>query len=178
MLSLTLDVLVFTLTFAKTIRHAIEMRKARLGNSLGYFILRDGAMYFLAKLLIGVSATTVFFIPASGTIGNWLTVLVAISNPLTIVLINRLVLNLRQVSRLQDGNTSTLGGISTIQEPAFATNPILGNLGAPLRVDPDEDYHDDENEEIGVDGGAEVDAEREIVNHTEIIAEPRNPSDV
>ncbi|TDL16096.1 hypothetical protein BD410DRAFT_777482, partial [Rickenella mellea] len=64
-LSLLIDVLVFTLTFAKTIRHTIEMRNVGLGNGLGYFILRDGALYFLAKLLIGISSTTIYFVPAS-----------------------------------------------------------------------------------------------------------------
>ncbi|TDL18642.1 hypothetical protein BD410DRAFT_842679 [Rickenella mellea] len=66
-LALTLDVLVFGLTFAKTIHHAIEMRKVGLGNSLGYFFLRDGAMYFLAKLLIGVVGITIFFV-SSGVV--------------------------------------------------------------------------------------------------------------
>ncbi|TDL18633.1 hypothetical protein BD410DRAFT_806357 [Rickenella mellea] len=171
-LSLIIDILVFTLTFAKTIHHAIGMRKVGLGNSLGYFMLRD-VLGFSTKLLIGVVGTVVFF----GAIGNWLVVLAAISNPLTIILINRLVLSLRQVSHIR-GNVPTLGAIGTIQEPAFATNPVLGNLGAPLRLGIEEDYDDDEVEEISVDDEAEVVGEREIVNHTEIIEELRNPSDV
>ncbi|TDL16080.1 hypothetical protein BD410DRAFT_649404 [Rickenella mellea] len=149
--SLVFDILLFTLTTAKTIRHTIEMRKVGLGNGLGYFILRDGAMYFLAKLLIGVVGTTIFFVPASGAIGNWLTVLGAISNPLTIILITRLVLNLKQVSHSRNGNSPTHGTIGTIEEPVFATNSFLGNLGAPLRMDPEVD----EIEEIGVGDGAE-----------------------
>ncbi|TDL19173.1 hypothetical protein BD410DRAFT_900377 [Rickenella mellea] len=151
------------------------MRKVGLANSLGYFILRDGAMYFLAKLLFGVVGTIVFFVPASGVIGSWLTVLIAVTNPLTIILINRLVLNLRQVSHLQEGNAPTLGTIDTIQEPAFATNSLLGNLGAPLRVGLDVDY---EIEEIGVDDDAEAVEERGIVDHSDIPEEPRDSNHV
>ncbi|TDL15204.1 hypothetical protein BD410DRAFT_845410 [Rickenella mellea] len=164
-LSLLLDVLVFTLTFAKTIRHAVEMRQAGLGNGLGYFILRDGAMYFLAKLLFGVLGVTVFFLPASGgAVADWVSVLVGISNPLTIILVTRLVLNLRQVSRLQEGHASTLDAIITVQEPAFAANSLLGNLGAPLRMGTEDD---DEIEEIRVDDEAEAVGEVGIVEQSE-----------
>ncbi|TDL18651.1 hypothetical protein BD410DRAFT_830799 [Rickenella mellea] len=131
-LVLVFDVLVFGLTAAKTIRHTMEMRKMRLGNGLGYFILRDGIMYFLAKLLLGIVAIVIFTTPANTT---WDIVLPAIGNALTIVLINRLVLNLRQVSHIQEANGPSLATIGSFQaEPEFATNSILGNLGAPLRV--------------------------------------------
>ncbi|TDL16075.1 hypothetical protein BD410DRAFT_808395 [Rickenella mellea] len=192
-LALILDVLVFTFTFAKTIRHTIEMRNVGLGNGLGYFILRDGTMYFLfirfpvffyhktltvmafrAKLLFGVVGTILYF----GVVGSCLEIVTDMSGPLTIILINRLVLNLRQVSHIQEGNTPKLGAIGTIQEPAFATNSILGNLGAPLRVGPAEDYDDDETKEIVFNDGAEVVEERGIANLMEVIEEPRNPSDV
>ncbi|TDL16090.1 hypothetical protein BD410DRAFT_650112 [Rickenella mellea] len=109
-------------------------------------------------------------------IGNWLTVVNNLSNPLTIILINRLVLNLRQVSHLKTGNASTLGAIDTIQEPAFATNSLLGNIGAPLRVGPEEDYDDDEIEDIRVDAEVGVVDTRGTVNHTERIEVSRNPS--
>ncbi|TDL18082.1 hypothetical protein BD410DRAFT_843077 [Rickenella mellea] len=177
-LTLFLDIVVFTLTFAKTIHQAIEMRKLGLGNGLGYFILRDGTMYFLAKLVFGVVATTIFFVPASGAIGNWVGIIIHMSDVLTIILINRLVLNLRRVSHIQEGNVPTLGPIGTIQEPAFATYSILGNLGAPLRMGEEDKHDDDVTEEVNIDDGAEVVEEREIGNHTEIIEEPRFPSEV
>ncbi|TDL21208.1 hypothetical protein BD410DRAFT_899032, partial [Rickenella mellea] len=182
--SLIIDVLVFTLTFAKTIRHAIEMRKVGLGNGLGYFILRDGAMYFLAKLLLGVVGAVVFFVPASvwiscargndclsflkGSIGNWVGLLAALNDPLAVILINRLVLNLRQMSHVQEGSAPTHGEIGTIQEPAFATNSILGNIGAQLRVDPE----DGEMDEIRVEDEDEVVEVCGIVNRNEIIEVP------
>ncbi|TDL19082.1 hypothetical protein BD410DRAFT_449565 [Rickenella mellea] len=148
------------------------MKKVGLGNGLGYFILRDGTMYFLAKLLIGVIGTILFFIPASDTLGSWIGVLTSISHPLTYSITNRLVLNLRQVSHLQERNEPAIG---TIQEPAFATNSLLGNLGAPLRVGPDED---DEIEQIGVDSEVEVGEEYGSVDDNRITEEFRDISDV
>ncbi|TDL19002.1 hypothetical protein BD410DRAFT_452889 [Rickenella mellea] len=151
------------------------MRKAGLGNGLGYFILRDGTMFFFAKLVLGVVGTTLFIVPAADVIGTWVIVISALNNPLTIVLINRLVLNLRQVSHVHERNAPTHSTIITIQEPEFAANSLLGNLGAPLRVGPE----DDETEEVvGVDEEAEVVKEFRIVGHGAIIEEPRDPSDV
>ncbi|TDL16099.1 hypothetical protein BD410DRAFT_650335 [Rickenella mellea] len=132
--TLVLDVLIFSLTFWKTIGHAIEMRKVGLGNSLGYFILRDGTMYFLAKMLTSVSAITVNRFPGvQGTLGS---IVPSIGNVLAVILTNRLVLNLRQVSHIQEVNPT----IGTFQaEPEFARNSLIGNLGAPLRIDSDDD---------------------------------------
>ncbi|TDL19089.1 hypothetical protein BD410DRAFT_842345 [Rickenella mellea] len=114
---------------------------------------------------------------AKGTIGNWLTVLVGVSNPLTINLINRLVLNLRRVSHIQEGNAPTFDAIGTIHEPAFANNSLLGNLGAPLRVGSDSE-DDDDIDEISVEDQAEVVEKSKIEDHSEIIEVPRDPSDV
>ncbi|TDL16067.1 hypothetical protein BD410DRAFT_648676 [Rickenella mellea] len=152
----------------------MEMRKLGLRNGLGYFILRDGTIYFLAQLLFGVVSIIVFLVPASGTIGNWLGVAGQVTNSLTVILINRLVLNLRQVSHFQDGKPPTLGTIGTIQEPAFAANSLLGNLGAPLRVDPEDE---EEPEEVGVDDEAGIVEEHGFVDHGGITEEPRGPSD-
>ncbi|TDL18624.1 hypothetical protein BD410DRAFT_792990 [Rickenella mellea] len=99
----------------------------------------------------------------------------SISNPLTVILITRLVLNLRQVSHSQEGYPPTLGAIGTIQEPAFAINSILGNLGAPLRVGPGDD---DVIEEMGSVDVRQVAEERGMAEDSEIIEEPRYSSDV
>ncbi|TDL16076.1 hypothetical protein BD410DRAFT_844692 [Rickenella mellea] len=147
-LGLILDVLVFGFTFAKTIRHAIEMRRVALGNGLGYFILRDGTMYFLAKLMFGVLGTILFFIPVPDQTANWFDVTPSIANSVALLLAIRLVLNLRQVSRNQEAGNLTLGGIETIRDPVFATNSFLGNIGAQLRVGPNEE---EEIEEIPID---------------------------
>ncbi|TDL21403.1 hypothetical protein BD410DRAFT_804317 [Rickenella mellea] len=179
-LALYFDVLLFALTFAKTIRHAIEMRKVGLRNGLGYFILRDGTTVFFHRygfrVFVVVNVDSLVS-PKGGGI-NWLGLVIPISNPLTAILINRLVLNLRQVSsHLQEVKLPTLGliDIGTIHEPPFATNSLLGNLGAPLRVGPEDDS---ELEGIGIDGEAEVVEERGTLDHNEIIEVLPDPYDV
>ncbi|TDL18686.1 hypothetical protein BD410DRAFT_806397 [Rickenella mellea] len=171
-IQLCLDILVFALTFAKTIHLAVEMKKLGLSNGLGYFILRDGngaltnkglqarcifcsldfcgvfkilmVVLCRAKLLIGVMLIAALF----GTLGELGLMVEGLSSPLTAILVNRLVLSLRQVSRFHDGNAPTLCAIRTVPEPVFATNSFLGNVGAPLRVGPvDDDESDDSNNE-------------------------------
>ncbi|TDL21683.1 hypothetical protein BD410DRAFT_866715 [Rickenella mellea] len=161
-IALTLDILVFGFTFSQTLHHAREMRKFGLRNGLGYFMLRD-VVGFRARLLIGVVSTTIFFRIIRG-IGNI---------RLTVILINRLVLNLRQVSHLQEGHALTLDATGTIREPVFATNSILGNIGAPLRVGSEDDG---EVEEIGVDAEAEVVEDCRMVDRSGI-TETCDPSD-
>ncbi|TDL17901.1 hypothetical protein BD410DRAFT_775512 [Rickenella mellea] len=173
-ISLIFGVLVFTLTFAKTIRHAVEMRKVGLGKSLAYFILRDGTLYFLANLLFQVVNAAVYFIPASWSIGNWLGVAISFSNTLTVILTNRLVLNLRRVSHRREGNALTIGEIGTIHVPAFAISSLIGNLGAPLRVGPEDDS---EIEEIGVDYEAVATEDCGIAHHSNNVEELRGLSD-
>ncbi|TDL16100.1 hypothetical protein BD410DRAFT_650697 [Rickenella mellea] len=174
-LALILDVLVFGFTFAKTIHNTIEMWKVGFGNGLGYFILRDGTMYFLAKSIIGVLGTTLFFIPIPEQIDSWLGVIPSVANPLTLVLASRLFLNLRQVSRKQDACDRTLGTIDTIRDPVFATDSFLGNIGAPLRVGPDEEY---EVEEIPTGFEPDIVEKRGIADENEITDDSRAPSNV
>ncbi|TDL16078.1 hypothetical protein BD410DRAFT_795700 [Rickenella mellea] len=133
-LSLLLDILLFGFTLAKTIHHTIEMKKVGLGDGLGYFILRDGALMF------GVLGTILFFDQTA----NWLEVTPSIANSVALILASRLVLNLRQVSRSQCSGGRTLGSIESIRDPVFATNSFLGNIGAQLRVGPDDDDHIEE----------------------------------
>ncbi|TDL19108.1 hypothetical protein BD410DRAFT_792524 [Rickenella mellea] len=61
------------------------------------------------------------------------------------------------------------------KEPVVATNSLLGNLGALLRVGPEDD---EEIGEIDVDDESEIVEERGIVDHSDIIEVPRDPSDV
>ncbi|TDL18643.1 hypothetical protein BD410DRAFT_900724 [Rickenella mellea] len=110
---------------------------------------------------------------AKGNIGQWGVVVSEINEPLTAILVNRLVLNLRQVSHLHEGNAPALRGTGTIHEPVFATNSFLGNLGAPLRVGPEDE---DEIEEVGVDDGAEVVGGYRIVDQSDSTEDVRDPS--
>ncbi|TDL18654.1 hypothetical protein BD410DRAFT_900726 [Rickenella mellea] len=132
-LVLAFDTLVFCLTSVRTIRHTRDMKRAGLGLGLGYVMLRDGTLYFLFAFVISVADLIFYNLPDYGGSAG---LVEGIGSAVTVVLINRLVLNLRQVShRRETGQT-----LKTIEdEPEFATNSVLGNLGAPLRTGHEED---------------------------------------
>ncbi|TDL16065.1 hypothetical protein BD410DRAFT_808387 [Rickenella mellea] len=71
------------------------------------------------------------------------------------VLTCRLVLNLRQVSRTPKLQTISLLDAGPQEEPEFATNSILGNIGAPLRigreVDDEEDLESPVDDQISLE---------------------------
>jgi hypothetical protein len=63
---------------------------------------------------------------------------------LAAIMTMRLVLNLRQVAdHTIHGSVRTISSLGDIPEPVFATNSVLGNIGAPLR-DVDDDRVFDE----------------------------------
>ncbi|TDL21693.1 hypothetical protein BD410DRAFT_287397 [Rickenella mellea] len=135
-ITLVFDMFVFILTFAKTIRHILVMRKVGMKNGLGYIILRDGTLYFFAKVLISIAEISVFCFPSFEN--TWGTLIPNFGNVVVITVVTRLVLNLRQVARTE----ASLTTIDTLHvEPEFATNSVLGNLGAPLRVAYGEDTY-------------------------------------
>ncbi|TDL16071.1 hypothetical protein BD410DRAFT_648774 [Rickenella mellea] len=137
-LTLVFDFAVFSLTFAKTIRHTIEMRQLGLGEGLGYYILRDGIVYFFFQMFIHAAIITVYNVGVGKGV-TWEGEISTIGNTLVVNMACRLVLNLRQVSRTPHLRT-TFGGVGTVvEEPAFATNPLLGNIGASLRIGPEDD---------------------------------------
>ncbi|TDL16072.1 hypothetical protein BD410DRAFT_649016 [Rickenella mellea] len=141
-LILVFDVAVFSLTFARTIHHTMQMRKLKLGNSLGYVILRDGILYFLFQMVIHAAIITIYNIFNQGV--DWAGEISVIGNVLVVILTCRLVLNLRQVSHTPELQSTSSGQIGTMtEEPEFATNSILGNLGAPLRIGPEFDDEDE-----------------------------------
>ncbi|TDL18626.1 hypothetical protein BD410DRAFT_842669 [Rickenella mellea] len=98
----------------------------------------------------------IYHLTAIQTQENWLGLIPLVANPyatfiillaitlliwmdsVTLVLVSRLVLNLRQVSYKQEPGERTLGTIDTIRDPVFAANSLLGNIGAQLRIGPDE----------------------------------------
>ncbi|TDL20857.1 hypothetical protein BD410DRAFT_804754 [Rickenella mellea] len=121
---------VFILTFAKTYRHTIEMRKIDLQNGLAYYILRD-VCRFRVNMLVSVSAVIM------NLNHFWRSTVVYVGSAITMSIISRLVLNLRSVAHMQVNNVA----IRTITlEPEFATNSLLGNLGAPLRIDAEDEF--------------------------------------
>ncbi|TDL18650.1 hypothetical protein BD410DRAFT_842682 [Rickenella mellea] len=141
-------------------------------------LIAEASQLFRRRYGFPVSAAAIVHpsIATKDSIGNWIAVLITISNPLTVILINRLVLNLRQVSHFQEGTTTTRGTADTNQELAFATNSLLGNIGAPLRMGP-EDEEEIELDLLG-DDGVNVVRESRIVDLSDLIEEPRSPPNV
>ncbi|TDL20722.1 hypothetical protein BD410DRAFT_364429 [Rickenella mellea] len=130
-LLLTFDTVVFVLTFYKTFRSAAHMKKLGMTNSLTFWLLRDGFIYYFGRILLVVFDILSFSFPQFFQYDYSLEILNAVGN----ILINHLLLNLRHVSARQSG-----GGFSqnTLPEVAFASNATIGNIGAPLTEDPEE----------------------------------------
>ncbi|KIK51160.1 hypothetical protein GYMLUDRAFT_252335 [Collybiopsis luxurians FD-317 M1] len=133
-IDLAFNSFIFGATLAKTFHHAIEMK--RLGEaSVTQVILRDGFLYFLLMLVMGILA-------AIGTLINWymkptittiFDIIVPFFDILPNMLISRLMLNLRTFSSPEEMSRATQA--SAGQQPeglTFATNSFLGNIGAPL----------------------------------------------
>lgn len=54
------------------------------------------------------------------------------------IMASRLVLNLSSSAKFQ--NDSRIQSQSNLEHPVFASNSILGNIGAPLRVDSNDEF--------------------------------------
>ncbi|KIK50961.1 hypothetical protein GYMLUDRAFT_50870 [Collybiopsis luxurians FD-317 M1] len=134
-ITLALDVFIFGLTLRKTVHHAFAMRK--IGeSSVTQLILRDGSVYFLIMLVVGIFATIAsldLLHTTSNVAGSFFNLVTPFFSILPNILISRLVLNLRtfctseELSRItHDSAGKQYSGLQ------FATNSILGNIGAPL----------------------------------------------
>ncbi|KAF5389772.1 hypothetical protein D9757_005950 [Collybiopsis confluens] len=113
------DAFISGLTILRTIRHAISMR--RLGQA---------------------SVTETTFFTGSNISTTWIFIVPFFNITLPNILISRLVLNLRTFSSFEETRSQT---ITTISGFTFATNRILGNIGAPMQ------YGDVEQEEEDVE---------------------------
>ncbi|KAJ4465118.1 hypothetical protein C8R41DRAFT_871934 [Lentinula lateritia] len=102
--------------------HAVQMH--RLGQpGITQVIIRDAFLYFL---VITIKVTL-----KSGNSNNFSGFVTPFFNILPNLLISRLMLNLRTYS--ESGNTTTSEGQQThVSSLNFASNQMLGNIGAPL----------------------------------------------
>ncbi|KAJ4470254.1 hypothetical protein J3R30DRAFT_3686616 [Lentinula aciculospora] len=124
-MALAFDLLIFTLTVAKTFHTALSMR--RMGqSSVTQVIIRDGTLYFLVMLVVAAIMTI-------------LTVVAADYNPITPffnmlpnLLISRLMLNLRTLDSDNASASYQTQGRTVFSSLNFASNRMLGNIGAPL----------------------------------------------
>ncbi|KAJ3846718.1 hypothetical protein EV368DRAFT_69700 [Lentinula lateritia] len=125
------DIFIFMLTAIKTMQHAVEMQ--RLGEpGITQVIIRDAFLYFLLMLAVAV-LDAIFSVVTlkSGSSNNFSGSVTPFFNILPNLLISRLMLNLRTYS--EPGNTTISKGQQThVSSLNFASNQMLGNIGAPL----------------------------------------------
>lgn len=151
-LVLCFDSIVLLLTLAKTLQLAMESRSLGLREGISGIILRDGILYYLCIEGLVVANICVNFIPM--TTQYLPSIVETFQLVLSIILVNRLVLNLRKAGN-RDSST-----FSEISQPRFATNGFLDNIGASLRngsddMDIGEDLEEHELEDRGITQGDE-----------------------
>ncbi|KAF5352126.1 hypothetical protein D9757_013266 [Collybiopsis confluens] len=124
-------------------------------SSIAQVILIDGLLYFLLMLIIGIISVILSLIQLLTPGTNKITTVSLIISPffdvLPNLLISRLVLNLSNFYSMEEANLSNNRTISGLQ---FATNRILGNIGAPLHIsveEPEECSASDELENFDLD---------------------------
>jgi len=129
-LVLAFDTIVIILTVARTCHGVWQSRKAGVRSTLSSIILRDGILYYISIEVLVVANIIVDLIPLNTASSIYLqTIISNFQIVLAATLTNRLVLNLHRLPSGDETVTSTLPDI------AFGTNPILGNIGAPVRDD-------------------------------------------
>ncbi|KAJ3872986.1 hypothetical protein F5051DRAFT_338405, partial [Lentinula edodes] len=135
-LALAFDTFTFVLTVRKTIHHAIRMYRLK-ESSITQVIILDGKYLILKSNSLRL-LDLLFHSLTCGYSSNYPTASILTSAQcksfrLPNLLISRLMLNLRTYSASENSITTTQGGARTQQSSLnFATNRMLGNIGAPL----------------------------------------------
>ncbi|KAJ3858383.1 hypothetical protein EV359DRAFT_69052 [Lentinula novae-zelandiae] len=147
LLALGYDIFIFILTAIKTVQHSLEMQRLNQ-SSITQVIIRDGTLYFLLMLVVAI--IDMIFQVNSSRYYQSREILI-----LPNILISRLMLNLRTYS--EPGNTTISQGQQTrVSSLNFASNQMLGNIGAPLdggSFNEEEEEEEEERVEMEAIGG-------------------------
>ncbi|KZT08916.1 uncharacterized protein LAESUDRAFT_723208 [Laetiporus sulphureus 93-53] len=118
------DLIVVLVTWFKTFRLAIAVRKSRITGSIATLLIRDGeALLFLNILEIVIKVRY----ENSQNYANYVTLFLL---PISSILVSRFILNLRQVS-LGSMGLNTISH-STLNTPDIPSR-LVGNIGAELQ---------------------------------------------
>ncbi|KAH7870615.1 uncharacterized protein C8R40DRAFT_1073135 [Lentinula edodes] len=143
LLALGYDIFIFILTAIKTVQHSLEMQRLNQ-SSITQIIIRDGTLYFLLMLVVAI-ILAIFSVVSlkSGNTNNFENFVAPFFDILPNLLISRLMLNLHTYS--EPGNSTISQGQQThVSSLNFASNQMLGNIGAPLDG---ESFNEEEEEE-------------------------------
>ncbi|KZT02216.1 uncharacterized protein LAESUDRAFT_730389 [Laetiporus sulphureus 93-53] len=119
------DLIVVLVTWYKTFRLAIEVRKLRFKGSIATMLMRDGTLHFMALLLLNI-----FNIQSQFSGSRYSGCAAIFLLPMTSVLVSRFILNLRQVS-LGSAGLNTISH-STVDTPDLPSR-LVGNFGSELQ---------------------------------------------
>ncbi|KAL5498765.1 hypothetical protein ACEPAH_2120 [Sanghuangporus vaninii] len=135
------DFVVFGLTIARTYRYMKAQSRLHMESRLTVLLMRDGSIYFLVMSIVNAAnyilATRIqnsFFASATGTNS-------ILANVISVTMISRLLLNLREEAAEYNRRTSSGDGVPTVRTLTDTnlvfTSRIFGNLTAEF------DYEED-----------------------------------
>jgi len=133
LLAAIFDSAVFGFTLWKTARLIWASRRQNMRLGLVSLVARDGAFYYCPLIVLNVINVSLAFKSAS-LAEDFQSLLGTVNQTLPVLIVNRLIMNLRQYTASTTiGSASSPSAIhTTLPEPVFAQNAILGNMGAPL----------------------------------------------
>ncbi|KAJ3858839.1 hypothetical protein EV359DRAFT_68680 [Lentinula novae-zelandiae] len=139
LLALGYDIFIFVSTAVKTVKHSVEMQRLNQ-SSITQIIIRDA---IIATIFQVVSLK-------SGNANNFEDFITPFFNILPNLLISRLMLNLHTFSKPRNTTMSQVQQ-THVSSLDFASNRMLGNIGAPLdgRSFNEEEEDNGENENRG-----------------------------
>ncbi|KAJ3913157.1 hypothetical protein F5877DRAFT_71800 [Lentinula edodes] len=152
MLALGYDIFIFILTAIKTVQHSLEMQRLNQ-SSITQVIIRDGTLYFLGYYSCYLQCESLKVSLKSGNFNNFEDFVAPFFDILPNLLISRLMLNLR--TYYAPGNTTISQGQQTrVSSLNFASNQMLGNIGAPLdggSFNEEEEEEEEEEERVEIE---------------------------
>ncbi|KAJ4466155.1 hypothetical protein C8J55DRAFT_587761 [Lentinula edodes] len=155
LLALGYDIFTFILTAIKTVQHSLEMQRLNQ-SSITQIIIRDGnfciyfveCIIFMESLKASLKSGNLNVYVNQSFIGDY--ILSNLFPRFPNILISRLMLNLRTYS--EPGNSTISQGQQThVSSLNFASNQMLGNIGAPLDGESFNEEAEEEEEEERVE---------------------------
>ncbi|PCH34615.1 hypothetical protein WOLCODRAFT_139467 [Wolfiporia cocos MD-104 SS10] len=132
------DAVVLIITWRHTYRIRREANEANMKTSFLTLLLMDGTLYFSCLLSLSALQLATALVLEKEINSTFLTYTSTFISPISSVLISRFMLNLRQVSRGDNGqvNSPTLSSVPALwgveSSSQMASLRFVGNMGAPL----------------------------------------------